>query len=253
MDEKTWNAYIDLKINRKVALDLLKVDDIDLRHQYLDAACKEANERYKKEVKVVEAKLALAEEKEEIAEAQLALAESQGDEEMVKAAKENLEEVKSKAESKRKEKEKKKPQAKTKDLVKGSQSLVEKSQDEVVPQNPLRPGKIKKIKLLLQEICDNDGMYDGEKIADKSNLLAAIACLDAVLEGNQNIISVMKSVCTTKVALASSLGSNWNNDKEIDGEQEEEDDDDFGFGSYSEEDEKSLLESDDDFSDLPEN
>lgn len=266
LDDNTWNAYIGMKINRVVALSLVKVEDLELRQEYLNAALQTATSRHKEEVEAIEEQITTFEEKIESAKVELELAEKEGDEEAIVAAKEKLEKVQKKVEAKKEEKQNKKPQAKTKDLTVGAQTVVVSKpvDNDVVPQNPLRPGKIKKLRNLLQDIYKNEGVHDEEEIADKNSIMIAISCLTAILEGNQNLVSVLREACKTNVA-SKSLNRAWssNNDSDNDNEEEEEEDD-FGFGrnAYSEDEMKEkeaaldeqpdLVNEDEDFNDLPE-
>lgn len=203
LDKKTFSFYIEGKIIRKVALDLAKTENEEIRERLLEKSYAHAEERFKEENKNLDKEIEAAENREEIAEAELAFVEQvMDDEEKINEAKEKLEKAEKKTSEKRKKKTRK-PAAKTKDLTAASSEVVEEEiaagnepPDQIV--QPLRPGAMRASKDEMSSILEEDGMMsvfkevDGEQLEEEilispEILRYCIAVTDGFLAGTKDV------------------------------------------------------------------
>lgn len=195
LDEKTFSFYENGKINRSVALRLLKIEDLDNRHKYLEQAYTYAVKDYEENIKEAEVDLDKAEQKEEVAEATLALLEEAGkDAEAIDAAKEKYVEAKVKTEAKKEKKEtlkKKGVQTKTKHLASAAKDTV----DSETPESALKvlsPVKLKKQQERIEALIVDKGKLE-DKIVVSTNILEwLVAVYKGILSGEENIDKVLK-------------------------------------------------------------
>jgi hypothetical protein len=185
LDEYCFGFLLEAKINRKVALDLVKIKDVKIRQSWLKDAWKDAvqsNERMKAKADKL---LEQAETEEDVALAEVAEARESGASpetvaELQQAATEAAEKTKKRKEVKAASA---KPIVKSKGLRKASGGQL---------SSGLRPPKIRKKLVAIQEMIEKKDT----SLVDLITLQILDVAYQAILDGEEDINMVLKKIAT---------------------------------------------------------
>ncbi len=181
LDDYCFNFLLANKINRKVALDLAKIKDVENRQQWLSEAWKDAVVTHEVVAVKNEKILVKAESAEELAEAVLEEAKLKGEsEETIAALKEAVVAAAEKT-SKRKtiQAASARPVVKSKNLRRAAGGVF---------NNALRGPKIKKNLQTVNEMIEKNDTTS----VDMNTLTIAKTILQCILDGEEDIISGLK-------------------------------------------------------------
>ena len=190
LDPKTYNAFVNGEIIRKVALALSTVEDPTERLERLEWAKQAASERISKLKMKLEGEIQKAKTKKELAEADAADAKSRGDD---KGAQEAEEEAGKAGESIKKKTEKKeklsgkKPQAKSLDLGEGPKPFTRVK----ISKSWYEPAKA----LIKSECLDEEGGEIGIDVEDAR--LVKLLC-EQIEKGEADITKILKQHAKAK-------------------------------------------------------
>jgi len=218
LDEISFNHFCEEKINRKIAIHLSQIENLDERLSLLEKITASAATRHAEKKKEINNKKEKASRKLEIEQARTELAEKYGDDEEVQIHKEKSKKVSNKIKKLEKESEeidKEEPTATSKDL------------EKVVAPKPLTHNKIQSIYIsTISAIIDNEGYDDdGDYYGfDMSILQGIMYVLQAIMSGDKDIMQILSDSCITTTE-EEELDSNDNEEKEEEYSVEAEDGD----------------------------
>ncbi len=181
LDDYSFSFLLEGKINRKCALDLAKISDLEVRKSWLNAAWEDAIKTHKEIQDKTEEAIDKSVVEEEIAESELAEAQLNNEpEEVITELKEKIEEA---AKKTKKRKEAKaasaKPVIKSKNLSAASGAL-----------GVLKAPKIKKSVKTVQDMIQRNDF----SLADIKVLRAVELTYQSVLEGESDVVEVLKKI-----------------------------------------------------------
>jgi len=197
LDEKTFNALATDQINRSVAIDLSKIEDVAERMALLDTARNFAAVRLSNVKKKLETEVNSSEKKADLAKAKAVVADHYGDEEGKEEAEANVEKLKAKAHSKRKEKEEIESEAAkitSKDLQKAKNAKQKEAGGE--ERVALTKAKMKKywydvsVALIKSDGCDENG-EPIEGIDQEDNRLGKLI-MEQIAKGETDWVKILK-------------------------------------------------------------
>ena len=183
LDEFCFSFLLAGKINRKVALDLIKIKDVKTRQNWLKAAWKDVIEGQEKTKHKNEKLLEKAENKEALAEAELEVAKSNDESEEEIA---DLQEEVDKAAVKTKKRKQAsaasaRPVVKSANLRRASNGLL---------NNALRAPKIKKQLKSVEEMIENKD----ESVVDLKTLRIVATAYQCILDGEEDVNNVLQKL-----------------------------------------------------------
>jgi len=197
LDNETYAAFAQGKINRTLAIALSRVESEVERNAYLSALVDMSEQRFNKKHQEVLKELEDAEEKLEIAEADVAITKMDGDTKKLEYANDKAKKAKQKVAKKInivEEIEKEKAQATAKDL-KDVQEKLETSSDEMESVKQLTPVKLKKYwSEACREFIDNGTDEDGNDIENvsKDDAKLVVSLCEAFEKGERDIFKLLK-------------------------------------------------------------
>jgi hypothetical protein len=198
LDKATLDALAADQINRTVAIDLAKIEDINERLDLLDTARSVALGRLASVRKKLEKEVNASESKADMAKAKAVVADHRGDDKAAAEAKERAEELEVKADEKRKEKEKlENGQARvtSKDLQKAKSNKKKAEGNDGGEKVALTKAKIKKhwldvcVQLIKDECMDENG--DPHELDPEDAQLVKLLCVQ-IEKGEIDIIKILK-------------------------------------------------------------
>ena len=156
IDEDTLSQLCEDKIKRSVAIQLLKIDDLEKRSEVLNAAIVNAQESHSAKASKLDKQLDAVKNKRGRAETKKVIAESNNDETLLRQSKKVIDRAEEREKEIQNKKSKTKPIASTKNL---KQAMAEVGVEENLSA---RAGikSIKKVLTTIQSIIDKDGVVD---------------------------------------------------------------------------------------------
>jgi hypothetical protein len=183
LDDYCFQFLLENKINRKVALDLVKVKDVKTRRTWLDNAWKDAQETHEKIKNKNDRLLEKATIEEEVAESELDEAATSGADPETLAEKQEAVEVAVEKTKKRKTAAaaSARPMVKGKNLNRASGGLLSGS---------LRGPKVKKLLEAVEELVEKNDT----SLADIKTLQTLKVAYQCILDGEEDIENVLKKI-----------------------------------------------------------
>ena len=193
LDTECFKAYSKGQVGLRVALDLAKVNDKEMRVKLLRTGIEEAEKTWQEQKQTLDKKLDKASDKVESTEAVASAARLMGKEEDQDKADKNVEKAKANVEKVKEDKEKhesSKPQMKQKQLTKA----VQKHGAQASVNTFVGKKKIEKALEQINLFIENEGSdEEGEVIAELTHLNIAKRLLDSFLNGESDIKNIFKS------------------------------------------------------------
>lgn len=182
LDDFSFNFLLSGQINRKVALDLVKITDVARRKEWLTDAWQRAVTKHKQEQEKLEVQVEKAEANAILATAELEEAKLNNEApEVVQELEQGVVEAETKVAQRKKAKA-----ASARPLIKSKQM---REAAGGVFKNALRAPKIERQLKVVKDLIDGNTTD-----FNMQALKTVAACYEAILEGNDDIMSVLKSV-----------------------------------------------------------
>lgn len=205
LDDKSFTAFCDDKINRTVALQLVTIPDVAKRIKLLGHASKIAQQRITEEMKKLDDQVEKAETELEHAEGEEAEANAIGTPDKKKKATRKVRVARTKVETKKKAKEEATKKGTAKVIDKDLQQAAKETETEDVKPKALTGVKIQKhyVDVLVSTIRRGGKDEEGNDLDfDPEELQLAKTVCDFIVKGEPDVFKALKQHRTNKARRA---------------------------------------------------